>query len=590
MAVIVNTKTQKEILDFAVEKNRLDAEMLDFAMKLAMYVSYYRQNIHRFAEDFIGVKLKPFQKFLIYMLHQNSYSLLVMTRGIGKSWLIGLYACCLAILYPNSEIVIVSYTLRQAKNIVDKKILREICKKSPRLNYEIKKLHKADGNTIIEFKNGSTITPAVSSEASRGLRSTCIIIDESRLVNVDIIQSILQPTSHPRQANYMDIDEYEATKYPIEPSKDIYLTSAWYKVHALYRQFKSFLGQMIDGKQAVFTCAVSVDVALKNGLLDEERLAYIRSQPDMSQVRYSMEYLTLFYGESEDAFFNLRDINECQKLDFPYYCPSSMDYILKKYYKTNPKKLENEIRIISADIALRDGKVNDASAYILIRLIPNNENKYVRHIVGIETVEGGTSFDQSLRLKQLFEDFESDYIVLDTLGSGMAVYDSLIRDSIDNERGKTYKPMMSFNDEELKARCGVSDAIPCVYAIRGSLQVNHDCHVTVKDVIERNLIEFLIDIQDATNGALNEEYSLIGKTGEEQAFYMAHYLQTERLINEMINLTMEFKNGYVKLKESTSLARKDRYMALAYAMYFANILEQDLTQEDDGDSWGSFWN
>ena len=113
----------KKVIDHAVGQNRLDPDDADFAKQIALFTSYYRQNIQKFAEDYLGLRLKRFQKFLLYMIHNHLYTLLVMTRGIGKSWLIGVYACCLAILYPNSEIVIVSHTLRQSVNIVDKKIL-----------------------------------------------------------------------------------------------------------------------------------------------------------------------------------------------------------------------------------------------------------------------------------------------------------------------------------------------------------------------------------------------------------------------------------------------------------------------------------
>lgn len=579
--------TQDEILKIALDKERIEEEELEFMKQIAKWTSFYRQNIHLFAQDYLDIKLKTFQKFLIYMLHMSDFSLLVMTRGIGKSWVIGVYACCLAILYPRSEIVIVSHTIKQARLIVEGKILLEIIGKSPRLEQEILKQDKRDGATKIIFKNGSTITPTVSSEAARGLRSTCIIIDESRLVDVSIVQSILQPTSHPRQAAYLDLPEFSGTEF-LEESKDIYLSSAYYKVHPLYRQYRNYIAGMIDGK-SVFTCALSEDMAVKNGLLSRKRLEVIKNEPEMSHVRYSMEYLTLFYGESEDAFFNLNDISNCKIVDAPYYCPSDMDFVMKKNFKTNPKKIDGEIRIISADIALRAGDENDASAYLLIRLLPNDEGKYVRQVTGIETVVGGHSYDQSLRLKQLYEDFQADYIVLDTLGSGLAVYDNLCRESEDIARGKVHKPMSCFNDEELKEKCKAPNPIPCIYGIRGSLQLNHECHLTVKDMIERNLLEFLIDTQDAKEGFLSKNYSIHSKTGEEQAFYLTPYIQTESLINEMINLNMEIKNGYVKLKETSSKARKDRYMSLAYANYFANTLEQDL-DEDDDENWGSFWN
>jgi hypothetical protein len=47
------------------------------------------------------------------------------------------------------------------------------------------------------------------------------------------------------------------------------------------------------------------------------------------------------------------------------------------------------------------------------------------------------------------------------------------------------------------------------------------------------------------------------------------------MINEMVNLSYELVNGQIKVKETASM-RKDRYSALSYGNYFANVLESDL--------------
>ena len=88
------------------------------------------------------------------------------------------------------------------------------------------------------------------------------------------------------------------------------------------------------------------------------------------------------------------------------------DKTKKKYYL--PKQ-GGEKRIISADISVMGGSGNDASIFTLMRLIPQQE-EYIRHVVYIESHEGGKSDKQALRLKQLFYDFQADYIALDTQG------------------------------------------------------------------------------------------------------------------------------------------------------------------------------
>ena len=61
----------KKVIDHAIGQNRLDPDDADFAKQIALFTSYYRQNIQRFAEDYLGLRLKRFQKILLYMMNVN---------------------------------------------------------------------------------------------------------------------------------------------------------------------------------------------------------------------------------------------------------------------------------------------------------------------------------------------------------------------------------------------------------------------------------------------------------------------------------------------------------------------------------------
>ena len=73
-------------------------ERLNEGVKI--WADFYRQNIHRFVADYLGIQLKPFQVVLLYMIEHNLRTCLITSRGLGKSWLIALYCCCRCILYP----------------------------------------------------------------------------------------------------------------------------------------------------------------------------------------------------------------------------------------------------------------------------------------------------------------------------------------------------------------------------------------------------------------------------------------------------------------------------------------------------------
>ena len=45
------------------------------------WASFYRANPHRFAEDYLGVTLKLFQKILLYMMNISNFFCYIAARG-----------------------------------------------------------------------------------------------------------------------------------------------------------------------------------------------------------------------------------------------------------------------------------------------------------------------------------------------------------------------------------------------------------------------------------------------------------------------------------------------------------------------------
>ncbi|MDX8028558.1 hypothetical protein SK218_20580, partial [Bacillus velezensis] len=129
------------------------------------------------------------------------------------------------------------------------------------------------------------------------------------------------------------------------------------------------------------------------------------------------------------------------------------------------------IRLVSNDIAGMAGKDNDASVYTVFRLIPNS-NGYDRHIVYMESIVGGHTGTQATRIRQIYEDYDCDYIVLDTQNIGLGVYDALCQPLYDKERAKEYEPFSCINDERMAERCTYQNAEKVIYSIKGNAQLN----------------------------------------------------------------------------------------------------------------------
>jgi hypothetical protein len=48
------------------------------------WTAYYRAMPHRFAEDYLGVKLFLYQKFLLWAMNYYSFFMYIAARGQGK--------------------------------------------------------------------------------------------------------------------------------------------------------------------------------------------------------------------------------------------------------------------------------------------------------------------------------------------------------------------------------------------------------------------------------------------------------------------------------------------------------------------------
>lgn len=134
---------------------------------IAERASYYRANPHRFVEEFLGIHLKLFQKILIYAMMVYDYFFFIAARGLGKTYLVSLFAVIRCILYPGTKIMAFSYTFKQGKEVV-LKITDDFMQHSPLLCNEIKRASTGLNDCGVWFKNGSWIQVRVAGESARG--------------------------------------------------------------------------------------------------------------------------------------------------------------------------------------------------------------------------------------------------------------------------------------------------------------------------------------------------------------------------------------------------------------------------------------
>lgn len=554
---------------------------------VAEWASFYISRPDIFAEEYLGLSLKPFQKILLYCMMHYNYTAFFASRGLGKSYLTALFCVVICILKPQTKIIVAAGQKSQGMKIVTEKIPELIAQsKTGMLRREIKGSIRTSMNTDdpnVEFLNGSWIKVVASTQGARSARANLLILDEFRMIDPKIYKNVLRRfLASSRQPAFLDKPEYKNKQEYLERNKEIFLTSAYYKFNWSFDRFRVFKKAMVNEKK-YFVCGFPYQIAIKENLVNREQLLDELAEDDIDEIGWHMEMDTLFFGESEKAYFKTEEIQDIKTIPFPIYKKELQDLIKNK--KINQKKTENEIRILSCDIALLGGDANDASVYTLISGNKSkNGNRYKRQVLNIESHQGLHPETQALIIRRLFDDYECDYIVLDRQGNGISVYAYLCRKLYDNERKKEYVPFCSMNEKndiKLSAFHLEDEYEDKIYTVSPSEEFNHDIALDLKDKITNKRISFLLSKSDAREHFVNETWFEKLNT-EDQVELLNPYIQTSLLENEMVLLERIEHPKYVKLKEQSG-KRKDRYSSTAYGNYFISLLEKDLKKDNYDD-------
>lgn len=237
------------------------------------WITLFRRNWHIYVDMVLGIKLRFFQMIMIYLMGISDVFFAICSRGLSKSFIVGLGAICKMNLYPYSEVVITSSTLPQANKMVEDKIRDELIKKlSPYLLYMYEKeyiiITKADdGYKIVNTLNGSILRVLPCLDSSRGVRATLLIYEECRLLKKGIIDSVFEKMAHPRQAKYLEKPEYASNPRWLEECQSIYITSARFKFEWFWRTFKDCVtGYYVDKKTRYNIFAGDIFMSIANGL------------------------------------------------------------------------------------------------------------------------------------------------------------------------------------------------------------------------------------------------------------------------------------------------------------------------------------
>lgn len=550
--------------------------------RLKSWITMYRNSPSVFVEHYLGIPLFPYQRFMINLMNKSTEFVGIASRASAKSWIVGVYAIARCILYPGTTIALASSTKAQAGLIISEKC-RALRDEHPNIARECSNLVTNQNKWEMTFFNGSKINVVVSGESGRGHRSNITVLEERRLIPNEIIDSIIRPFLVSRQAPYMKNPKYSDIAELKEEPQEIIISSSYYKTYEWYPETKRFIKMISEGDPDTKGIFLDYPISIHHGIKTKKQM--IKERKNLDPVTFIMEYGNIPYGSSSLSFYKLGLFDRSIKRSWRPIRDEV--YITTKKNNYDIPKLSDEMRIVSVDIAMRAGSTNDNTIISCGRLLPSKRG-WLTEVVYMESHNGKNTNLQALRIKQIYEEFQGDVLVLDLANAGISVFDALTAVTKDEIRGVEYKPytvMNSINVEtkvydELISRTLGQDAIPCIFPVSATASLNSLIAVKFRERLKKKLIAFLIDD--------NSEEEFLIKSGNKdildqddtgmRAYLLQAHLQTSLFINESIALEMAPAQGLVKLIEPAG-SRKDRYTSVSYMNYYISLMDLDLLQE-----------
>lgn len=542
----------RENIESTYSNDPLKEESIDFEA-WTEFISYYRYYVDEFACDVLGLRLFPFQRLILRAMARYQNSMLIACRGLGKSYIVAVFYICVAILYPNIKLGIASGNSQQARNVIIQKIKGELSKNEA-IAREIKfPIKTADGDCVVEFKNGSeiraiTLAQDRGGDGARSWRFSYILIDEARLVKDEIIEEILIPMTKTKRQNAIRWNQSEKGKV-------IFISSAYLKTSKLYSRFKYHYNEMTSGNKNYMAICFPYQVGVQAGLFDQDDIEKELEKPQMTKDKFAYEFEGRFVGSSGESYYPYELTNPCR--------------VLERCEFQQPKK-SNSIYVITHDVAVSTEKNSDNSCTHVIKLKLKPNGTYTKQVVFTKTVNGMSLNKQRDFLRELIHiKFPNTAkLLIDAQGTGAGL-PSMFYESWEYTDPKTgvvteYPPIVSDDEKDLNL---LENAIPLIRCVHGMNNFVNLYYPYMKACFEDGSLELLMQSAEVDNLHKSNQMSF-----DEYYQHIEHDILQSELSNIKQDFTSNEKMTYTRI---VSGKKRDRATSLMYGLSYVCELENE---------------
>ena len=482
-------------------------------------------------------------------------------RAFSKSFVTILAFFLQCIFIPGRKVFICANTKQQAAQITKEK-LYEIYDHWPLLRKEVigHELKEYPGNfgkdyVQLRFRNGSVLDVVLAGDAARGGRRHGGMIDEIRDGDEEAINSVVIPLVNVSRRLPNN------TVNPKEINQQIVATtSAGSKTSFAYeRLIDTFENSIIDPQHAfMFGCDWRLPAL--HGLIDKQYINKLKMSPSYNAEAFATEYLSLWQGSSEDAWFSYEKLTKYRKLKNP------------ETHAINRPDSE-QFYLISVDV----GRISDQTAVCVFR-VNVVKGKFYATLVNLyvlgRTPQTKPFSVQAVDLKKIIQDFNPREVVIDTNGLGLGLADEMIKPQYD-EMGNTL-PAYGFKNDDVYKKIQPKDAPMILYGIKANTQLNSKIHGNCYSRLTSGMVRFLIKEQEAKSALLTTKVGQKMSVQQRVIRLMPHEMTT-KLFEEMSNLRLKRTGSSldIVLERINSRFPKDKYSSFSYGLWRIKELEEE---------------
>lgn len=540
----------------------LETNELAIGDTMSFFTAYPDIFIDLISPEGCGIKLFFYQRIFLRAAMRFQTVYVTACRAWSKSFLTILALFLQCVFVPGRKVFICAPNKSQGAQIAKEK-LTEIFRYWPLLRKEVVggEISDTPGNygkdyVSLKFRNGSVFDVVGALESTLGGRRHSGLIDEIKNHDETAINTIVLPLLNVSRRLP------DGTTNPKEPNQQVICaTSAWQKTSFAYdRLIDNFEMSIMQPRQAfVFGCDYRVPVL--HGLLPKDYVNQLKLSPSFNETSFATEYLSLWQGASEEAWFNFDKLTKYRKLKNP---------------ETHAKNVSgpNCFYLLSVDV----GRLHDQTVCCVFRVNITSDCKYHATLVNLYVLgrdsQTKTFYQQVIDLKKIIRAFNPKEVVIDTNGLGIGFGDEMIRQQQD-EFGEIYEPLGFINDEDF-IKVQPKDAPRILYGLKANGPLNSKIHGNAYTRLNSGLVRFLIKEQEAKSALLAT------KQGQKMSVYqrvkrlMPHEMTT-KLFEEMANLRLK-RTGVsldITLEQINPRYPKDKYSAFAYGLWRIKEIEEE---------------